>query len=71
MPSLPPSWKKPTASKDNGTTPLLLLGHHAVSTGGIRVDGGWEDDDSDWMGSVAEDTNDELFACQATGDCES
>ncbi len=48
----------------------LFRGHHAFSTVGIRVDGVWEDDDSDWMGDVAEDTNDELLACQATGDCE-
>ncbi len=48
----------------------LLRGHHAFSTVGIRVNGSEDDDDSDWMGYVAEKTNDELLMCQATGDCE-
>ena len=48
----------------------LLRGHHAFSTVGIRVNGFWEDDDGDWMGYVAEKTDDELLACQANGDCE-
>ena len=48
----------------------LLRGHHAFSTVGIRVNGFWDDDDSDWMGYVAEKTDDELLACQASGDCE-
>ena len=47
----------------------LLRGHHAFSTVGIRVNGFW-DDDSDWMGYVAEKTDDELLECQANGDCE-
>ena len=47
----------------------LLRGHHAFSTVGIRVDGMW-DDDSDWMGYVAEKMDDELLECQANGDCE-
>ena len=48
----------------------LLRGHHAFSTVGIRVNGFWDDDDSDWMGYVAEKTDDELLECQANGDCE-
>ena len=48
----------------------LLRGHHAFSTVGIRVNGFWNDDDSDWMGYVAEKTDDELLECQANGDCE-
>ena len=48
----------------------LLRGHHAFSTVGIRVNGFWDDDDSDWMGYVAEQTDDELLECQANGDCE-
>ena len=47
----------------------LLRGHHAFSIVGIRVNGFW-DDDSDWMGYVAEKTDDELLECQANGDCE-
>ena len=49
---------------------MLLRGHHAFSIVGIRVDGLWDDDDSDWMGYVAEETGDELLKCQANGDCE-
>ena len=48
----------------------LLRGHHAFSTVGIRVNGFWDDDDSDWMGYVAEKTDDGLLECQANGDCE-
>ncbi len=48
----------------------LLRGHHAFSIVGIRVKGMWDDDDGDWMGYVAEKTDDELLACQANGDCE-
>ena len=48
----------------------LLRGHHAFSTVGIRVNGFLEDDDGDWMGYVAEKTDDELLECQANGDCE-
>ena len=48
----------------------LLRGHHAFSTVGVRVNGFWDDDDSDWMGYVAEKTDDELLECQANGDCE-
>ncbi len=48
----------------------LLRGHHAFSTVGIRVNGFWDDDDGDWMGYVAEKTDDELLECQANGDCE-
>ena len=48
----------------------FLRGHHAFSTVGIRVNGFWDDDDSDWMGYVAEKTDDELLECQANGDCE-
>ncbi len=48
----------------------LLRGHHAFSIVGIRVNGLWDDDDSDWMGYVAEKTDDELLECQANGDCE-
>ena len=48
----------------------LLRGHHAFSTVGIRVDGYDDDLDEDWMGLVAEETNDELLALQASGDCE-
>ncbi len=48
----------------------LIRGHHAFSIVGIRVDGFWDDDDSYWMGAVAEETNDELLACRSTGDCE-
>ena len=48
----------------------LIRGHHAFSIVGIRVDGLWDDDDSDWMGYVAEETDDELLKCQANGDCE-
>lgn len=48
----------------------LLRGHHAFSTVGIRVNGFCDDDDSDWMGYVAEKTGDELLECQANGDCE-
>ncbi len=48
----------------------LLRGHHAFSTVGVRVNGLWDDDDSDWMGYVAEKTNDEFLMCQANGDCE-
>ena len=48
----------------------LIRGHHAFSIVGIRVDGFWDDDDGDWMGYVAEKTNDELLKCQANGDCE-
>ena len=49
---------------------MLLRGHHAFSIVGIRVDGFDDDDDSDWMGYVAEKTGDELLECQANGDCE-
>ena len=48
----------------------LLRGHHAFSTVGIRVNGFWDDDDGDWMGYVAEKTDDGLLECQANGDCE-
>ena len=48
----------------------LLRGHHAYSIVGRRVDGFWDDDDSDWMGYVAEKTGDELLECQANGNCE-
>ncbi len=48
----------------------LLRGHHAFSIVGIRVDGFEDDDDSDWMGYVAEKTGDELLMCQANGDGE-
>ena len=48
----------------------LLRGHHAFSTVGVRVNGLWDDDDSDWMGYVAEKTDDEFLMCQANGDCE-
>ncbi|MBQ7714270.1 MAG: hypothetical protein IJT70_00195, partial [Clostridia bacterium] len=48
----------------------LLRGHHAFSTVGVRVNGFWDDDDGDWMGYVAEKTDDELLECQANGDCE-
>lgn len=48
----------------------LVRGHHAFSIVGIRVDGYEDDDDSDWMGYVAEKTDDELLECQANGDCE-
>ena len=48
----------------------LLRGHHAFSTVGIRVNGFWDDEDGDWMGYVAEKTEDELLECQANGDCE-
>ena len=48
----------------------LIRGSHAFSIVGIRVDGLWDDDDSDWMGYVAEKTDDELLECQANGDCE-
>ena len=48
----------------------LIRGSQAFSIVGIRVDGFWDDDDSDWMGYVAEKTNDELLECQANGDCE-
>ena len=48
----------------------LLRGHHAFSIVGIRVNGFWEDDDGDWMGYVAEKTDDGLLECQANGDCE-
>ena len=47
---------------------MLLRGHHAFSIVGIRVDGFDDDDDSDWMGYVAEKTGDELLECQANGD---
>ena len=49
---------------------MLLRGHFAFSTVGIRVDGFEDDDDSDWMGYVAEKTDDELMMCEANGDCE-
>ena len=49
---------------------MLRRGHHAFSIVGIRVDGYYDDLDEDWMGYVAEETNDELLACQANGDCE-
>ncbi len=49
---------------------MLRRGHHAFSIVGIRVDGAEDDDDSYWMGYVAEKTNDELLECQANGDCE-
>lgn len=48
----------------------LIRGHHAFSIVGIRVDGFWDDDEMYWMGTVAEETGDELLACQANGDCE-
>ena len=48
----------------------LIRGHHAFSIVGIRVDGYDDDLDEDWMGLVAEETNDELLALQANGDCE-
>ncbi len=48
----------------------LLRGHHAFSTVGISVEGFWEDDEQYWMGTVAEETNDELLMCRANGDCE-
>jgi hypothetical protein len=48
----------------------LIRGHHAFSIVGIRVDGFSDDLDEDWMGLVAEETNDELLALQASGDCE-
>ena len=48
----------------------LIRGHHAFSIVGICVDGFIDDDDGDWMGFVAEETNDELLALQANGDCE-
>ena len=48
----------------------LLRGHFAFSTVGIRVNGFWDDDDGDWMGYVAEKTDDELLECQVNGDCE-
>ncbi|MCR4682355.1 MAG: hypothetical protein K5647_03370 [Clostridiales bacterium] len=48
----------------------LLRGHHAFSTVGVRVNGFWDDDDGDWMGYVAEKTDDGLLECQANGDCE-
>ncbi len=48
----------------------LIRGHHAFSIVGIRVDGFCDDLDEDWMGLVAEETNDELLALQANGDCE-
>ena len=47
----------------------LIRGHHAFSIVGIRVDG-YDDLDEDWMGLVAEETEDELLALQANGDCE-
>ena len=49
---------------------MLRRGHHAFSIVGIRVDGYDDDLDRDWMGLVAEETNDELLALQANGDCE-
>jgi hypothetical protein len=49
---------------------MLRRGHHAFSIVGIGVDGAEDDDDSYWMGYVAEKTNDELLECQANGDCE-
>ena len=49
---------------------MLLRGHLAFSTVGIRVDGYYEDEDKYWMGAVAEETDDELLALQASGDCE-
>ena len=49
---------------------VLRRGHFAFSTVGIRVDGFENDDDGDWMGYVAEKTDDELLECQANGDCE-
>lgn len=49
---------------------MLLRGHHAFSIVGIRVDGFWDDDERYWMGTVAEETDDELLALQANGDCE-
>ena len=48
----------------------LRRGHHAFSIVGVRVDGFWDDDESYWMGTVAEDTDDELLALEANGDCE-
>ena len=49
---------------------MLLRGHHAFSIVGIRVDGCREDLDEEWMGPVAEETNDKFLECQANGDCE-
>ena len=51
-------------------TLVLLRGSFAFSIVGIRVDGFYEDLDEDWMGLVAEETNDELLALEANGDCE-
>lgn len=48
----------------------LKRGHHAFSIVGIRVDGCRDDLDEDWMGLVAQETDDELLECQANGDCE-
>ena len=49
---------------------MLLRGHHAFSIVGIRVDGCPDDLEEDWMGTVAEETNDEMLACRANGNCE-
>ncbi len=48
----------------------LLRGHHAFSLVGIRVNGYVDDLDEDWMGFVADETDDELLALEANGDCE-
>ena len=48
----------------------LTRGSHAFSIVGIRVDGLWDDYEEDWMGYVAEKTDDQLLECQANGDCE-
>ena len=48
----------------------LRRGHHAFSIVGIGVDGSDDDLDEDWMGLVAEETDDELLELQANGDCE-
>ena len=49
---------------------MLKRGSFAFSVVGIRVDGCREDLDEEWMGLVAEETNDELLECRANGDCE-
>lgn len=48
----------------------LLRGHHAFQVVGIRVDGFWDDDEMYWMGTVAEETDDEYLAHAANGDVE-
>jgi len=48
----------------------LVRGHHHFSIVGIMVKGFWDDDEQFWMGTVAEELNDEYLALAANGDVE-